>query len=50
MGLNDLIAETGDVFTFLSDMYVALPPVIQLLILASCGGVIYIAVLHSIWR
>ena len=45
-----LIAETVGVFSFLRDVYAALPVALKLLILGSFGGVIYIAVLRSFWR
>ena len=41
-----LIAETAGVFAFLRGVYDALPVAIQLLILASFGGTIYIAVIN----
>lgn len=45
-----LIAETAGVFSFLRDVYSALPVAVKLLILGSFGGLIYIAVMRSIWR
>lgn len=50
MGLIDLIAEVSGVFAFLRDVWTAIPVAIQILIYAAFGGVVYIAVLRSLWR
>ena len=49
MGLTVLIHECQDVFAFFADLYAAFPYAIKLLILASFGGVLLIAVLRSMW-
>lgn len=45
-----LIAETAEVFAFLQGVYAALPVAIKILIYSAFGGIIYIAVMRSIWR
>ena len=45
-----LISETASVFEFLQGVYDAFPVAVMLLILGAFGGIVYIAVLRSLWR
>ena len=49
MGLTMLVYECRGVFDFLVVLYAAFPYAIKILILASFGGVLLIAVLRSLW-
>lgn len=45
-----LIGETAGVFSFLRQVFSALPVAVKLLVYAAFGGMIYLAVLKSIRR
>lgn len=45
-----LIGETASVFAFLRDVYSSFPVAVKLLITGAFGGVIYLALLKSLWR
>lgn len=50
MGLMSLIGEVAGVFSFLHDVWSALPVAVRLVTYAAFGGVVYITAMKSIWR
>ena len=48
--MDSIIRDIGPVFAFLRGVWDAFPAILKVLTVSSFGGVVYIAVLKSIWR